>query len=74
MQEEVEAGEEARPPVAAPDSGYTDRGAVPHVAVERRHVLARGVRRLQRGQPGAAEARSWEPAPGVVYAWERATV
>jgi methylamine---glutamate N-methyltransferase subunit A len=24
--------------------------------------------------PGAAEARSWEPAPGVVYAWERARV
>ncbi len=24
--------------------------------------------------PGAAEARQWEPAPGVVYAWERATV
>jgi len=24
--------------------------------------------------PGAAEAREWEPAPGVAYAWERATV
>jgi len=24
--------------------------------------------------PGAAHARSWEPAPGVVYAWERAKV
>jgi methylamine---glutamate N-methyltransferase subunit A len=24
--------------------------------------------------PGAAEARMWEPAPGVVYAWERAKV
>jgi methylamine---glutamate N-methyltransferase subunit A len=24
--------------------------------------------------PGAADAREWEPAPGVVYAWERATV
>ncbi|MDQ3777334.1 MAG: amidophosphoribosyltransferase [Actinomycetota bacterium] len=24
--------------------------------------------------PGAAEAREWEPAPGVVYAWERARV
>jgi glutamate synthase domain-containing protein 1 len=24
--------------------------------------------------PGATEARSWEPAPGVVYAWERARV
>jgi methylamine---glutamate N-methyltransferase subunit A len=24
--------------------------------------------------PGAAEARSWEPAPGVVYAWERQKV
>jgi methylamine---glutamate N-methyltransferase subunit A len=24
--------------------------------------------------PGAAEARAWEPAPGVVYAWERAKV
>jgi methylamine---glutamate N-methyltransferase subunit A len=24
--------------------------------------------------PGAAEARSWEPVPGVVYAWERARV
>jgi methylamine---glutamate N-methyltransferase subunit A len=24
--------------------------------------------------PGAAAARSWEPAPGVVYAWERAPV
>jgi glutamate synthase domain-containing protein 1 len=24
--------------------------------------------------PGAADARSWEPAPGVVYAWERAKV
>jgi glutamate synthase domain-containing protein 1 len=24
--------------------------------------------------PGAAEARSWEPAPGIVYAWERAKV
>jgi methylamine---glutamate N-methyltransferase subunit A len=24
--------------------------------------------------PGAAEARQWEPAPGVVYAWERAKV
>lgn len=24
--------------------------------------------------PGAATARSWEPAPGVVYAWERAKV
>ena len=24
--------------------------------------------------PGAAGARSWEPAPGVVYAWERAKV
>jgi len=24
--------------------------------------------------PGAAEARSWEPAPGVVYAWERTKV
>jgi len=24
--------------------------------------------------PGAAEARVWEPAPGVVYAWERAPV
>jgi glutamate synthase domain-containing protein 1 len=24
--------------------------------------------------PGAAEARAWEPAPAVVYAWERAKV
>jgi glutamate synthase domain-containing protein 1 len=24
--------------------------------------------------PGAAEARAWEPAPGVVYAWDRAAV
>jgi glutamate synthase domain-containing protein 1 len=24
--------------------------------------------------PGAASARAWEPVPGVVYAWERATV
>jgi methylamine---glutamate N-methyltransferase subunit A len=24
--------------------------------------------------PGAAEAREWEPVPGVVYAWERAKV
>jgi glutamate synthase domain-containing protein 1 len=24
--------------------------------------------------PKAAEARSWEPAPGIVYAWERAKV
>jgi glutamate synthase domain-containing protein 1 len=24
--------------------------------------------------PGAAEARTWEPVPGVVYAWERAKV
>jgi glutamate synthase domain-containing protein 1 len=24
--------------------------------------------------PGAEDARSWEPAPGVVYAWERAKV
>ena len=24
--------------------------------------------------PGAAEARSWEPVPGMVYAWERAKV
>jgi methylamine---glutamate N-methyltransferase subunit A len=24
--------------------------------------------------PGASEARSWEPVPGVVYAWERARV
>jgi methylamine---glutamate N-methyltransferase subunit A len=24
--------------------------------------------------PGAAEARAWEPAPGVVYAWERQRV
>jgi methylamine---glutamate N-methyltransferase subunit A len=24
--------------------------------------------------PGAAEARAWEPAPGVVYAWERTRV
>jgi glutamate synthase domain-containing protein 1 len=24
--------------------------------------------------PGAGEARAWEPAPGVVYAWERAKV
>jgi methylamine---glutamate N-methyltransferase subunit A len=24
--------------------------------------------------PGAAEARSWEPVPGIVYAWERARV
>jgi glutamate synthase domain-containing protein 1 len=24
--------------------------------------------------PGAARSRSWEPAPGVVYAWERAKV
>jgi glutamate synthase domain-containing protein 1 len=24
--------------------------------------------------PGAAEARMWEPAPGVVYAWERTAV
>jgi methylamine---glutamate N-methyltransferase subunit A len=24
--------------------------------------------------PGAADARAWEPAPGVVYAWERAPV
>jgi glutamate synthase domain-containing protein 1 len=24
--------------------------------------------------PGAAEARSWEPAPGIVYAWERQKV
>ena len=24
--------------------------------------------------PGAAEARAWEPVPGVVYAWERAKV
>jgi methylamine---glutamate N-methyltransferase subunit A len=24
--------------------------------------------------PGAAEARQWEPAPGVVYAWEQAKV
>src|SRR3954454_15338513 len=24
--------------------------------------------------PGASEARAWEPAPGTVYAWERAKV
>jgi amidophosphoribosyltransferase len=24
--------------------------------------------------PGAADARAWEPAPGVVYAWERQKV
>jgi glutamate synthase domain-containing protein 1 len=24
--------------------------------------------------PGAADARAWEPAPGVVYAWEKARV
>lgn len=24
--------------------------------------------------PGAGEARTWEPDPGVVYAWERALV
>ena len=24
--------------------------------------------------PGAAEAQAWEPAPGVVYAWERQKV
>jgi methylamine---glutamate N-methyltransferase subunit A len=24
--------------------------------------------------PGAADARAWEPAPGVVYAWEKAPV
>jgi amidophosphoribosyltransferase len=24
--------------------------------------------------PGAAEARAWEPEPGVVYAWEKASV
>jgi glutamate synthase domain-containing protein 1 len=24
--------------------------------------------------PGAAEARAWEPAPGIVYAWERQKV
>jgi glutamate synthase domain-containing protein 1 len=24
--------------------------------------------------PGAADARAWEPAPGVVYAWERTKV
>ena len=24
--------------------------------------------------PGAAEACAWEPAPGVVYAWDRAAV
>jgi methylamine---glutamate N-methyltransferase subunit A len=24
--------------------------------------------------PGSSEARTWEPAPGVVYAWERAKV
>ena len=24
--------------------------------------------------PGAADARMWEPVPGVVYAWERAPV
>ncbi len=24
--------------------------------------------------PGAADARSWEPEPGVVYAWEKALV
>jgi len=24
--------------------------------------------------PGAAEARAWEPVPGVVYAWDRAAV
>jgi amidophosphoribosyltransferase len=24
--------------------------------------------------PGASDARSWEPAPGVVYAWERQKV
>jgi glutamate synthase domain-containing protein 1 len=24
--------------------------------------------------PGAADAKAWEPAPGVVYAWERAKV
>jgi glutamate synthase domain-containing protein 1 len=24
--------------------------------------------------PGAADARAWEPAPGVVYVWEKATV
>jgi glutamate synthase domain-containing protein 1 len=24
--------------------------------------------------PGAEDARAWEPAPGVVYAWERARV
>jgi glutamate synthase domain-containing protein 1 len=24
--------------------------------------------------PGAAEARAWEPAPGVVYAWDKAAV
>ena len=26
------------------------------------------------GLPGAAEARAWEPEPGIVYAWERAKV
>ena len=24
--------------------------------------------------PGAADARMWEPVPGVVYAWEKAAV
>jgi len=24
--------------------------------------------------PGAADADAWEPAPGVVYAWERTRV
>ena len=24
--------------------------------------------------PGAADARAWEPEPGVVYAWEKAAV
>jgi len=24
--------------------------------------------------PGAADARAWEPAPGVVYVWEKAPV
>jgi amidophosphoribosyltransferase len=24
--------------------------------------------------PGAADARAWEPAPGVVYVWEKTPV
>ena len=47
----------------------------PAVLAETDHWVAMGSEwRALSVLPGAADARAWEPAPGVVYAWERQKV